>query len=112
MELNKGFNTNECDGWAHFLRLLENIYGKKQAGSVCNHNLNNELQSIGFKKSAVDEWVWYKEKTIFFYNVNGGIFMGTDPRAIDKVIEEIENSGFDIEDKGNIENCLWVSIEE
>ena len=67
---------------------------------------------IGFKQSAVRECVWYRYKTIFFYCVDNGIFIGTYPIAINKAIEEIERAGLDIEGKVNIEDYLGVNIEE
>ena len=58
-----------------------------------NHHLNNTLRQVGFKKSAVDECVWYKDKTIFFYYVGDGIFMGPDSKATDRAIKDIEKAG-------------------
>ena len=87
MELPKGFKTKEVDGRNHYLQLLKNLYGQKQAGHIWNHHLNNALKSIGFKQPAVDQCVWYREKNILFYYVNGGIFIGPDSKAIDKSIE-------------------------
>ena len=38
--------------------------------------------------------------------------MGSDPRAINKALEEIENLGLDIEERVNIEDYLGVNIED
>ena len=77
-ELPKGFNTKEVDVLAHVLQLPKNMYRQKQAGRVWKNNINNELCEIGFKESAVEECVWYRDKNIFFYYVDNGIFMETD----------------------------------
>ena len=66
MGLSKGFKTKEGYIRNHFLQLLKNIYRQKQAGRVWNHHLNNALRQVGFKQSAVDGCVWYKDETIFF----------------------------------------------
>ena len=112
MELPNGFNTIEVDGRTHVLQLLKNLYRQKQVGQVCKHHLNDALLQVGFKKLAVDECVWYQNKTIFFYYVDNGTFMGPESGAIDKAIEEVEISGLDIKDKVNIEYHLGVNIKE
>ena len=38
--------------------------------------------------------------------------MGPDSRAISRPIEEIGRGGLDIEDKGNIEDYLYVNVED
>ena len=96
----------------HVLQLLKNPYGQNQAGRVWNHNLNDVLKSIGFKQSAADQCVWYQDKIILFYYVDDGIFMEPVSEAIDKVIEEIEKTDLDIEDKGDIDYDLGVNIED
>ena len=106
MESTKGFKTKEGDGWTHVLKILKNIYRQNQAGQICNQHLNDGLQLIGFKQPAVNECVWYIDKNILFYYIDGGIFMGTELRSISKAIEEIENEVLEIEDKGNIEDYL------
>ena len=67
-----------------------------------NHHTNNEIHQVGFKQLAVDECVWYKGETIFFYYMDDGIFMVPDSNAVDREIEQIEISGLDIKEKGNI----------
>ena len=112
MELPKVFNTREGDSRTYFLKLLKNLYNQKQDGRVWNHHLNDVLRDFGFKQSAVNKFVWYRDNIILFYYVNNGIFMGSDPRAINKALEEIENLGLDIEERVNIEDYLGVNIED
>ena len=59
---------------------------------MCNHHLNYILRQVGFKQSSVDECVWYKYKTIFFYYVDDDIFMRSDSKAIDREIKDMEKS--------------------
>ena len=56
--------------------------------------------------------MWYRDKTIFFYYVDDGIFMGPDSKAIDREIRETEKAGLDIKDKGNIEDYLGVKVKD
>ena len=67
-----------------------------------NHHPNDALCQVGFKQSAMDDCMCYKNNTTCFYYVDDGIFMGPDSGAINKAIEDIERAGLDIEDKGNI----------
>ena len=112
MELPKGFKTKEGDRSTHVLKLLNNLYGQNQAGQVWNHHLNDALRQVIFKQSSVDECVRYKNKTIFFYCVDYGIFMGPESKSIDRAIKEIEKAGLDIEDKVNIEDYMGVNIKD
>ena len=87
MKFPKGLNTKEGAGRTHILQLLKNQYIQNYTGCVWNHHLNDALRAIGFKQSGVKECVWYRDKTIFLYYVNDGIFMGTDPREVEKLIK-------------------------
>ena len=110
MDFSNSFNTKESDFRTHVLKLLKNLYGHNQAGRVWNHHPNDAPRTIWFKQSAVNEWVWYRDKTILFYCVDYIIFMGPEPKYIDKAIEDIEKEGLDIEDKVNIQDYLRVNI--
>ena len=112
MELPKGFNTIDGDGRTYVRQLLKSLYGQKQAGQVWNHHLNNALRQVGLKQSADDECVWYQDKSIFYYYVDDGIFMGPDSGATDKAIEDVVRLRLDIEDKGNIDDYLVIIIKE
>ena len=90
MDLPKGFKNKDGDSRTHVLQLLKNLYGQNQEVWVCNHHLNDVHFQFGLKKSAVDECVWYKDKIIFFYYAENGIFMGPEYKSIDRSIEEIE----------------------
>ena len=96
MELLKGFKNKELDGRTHILQLLKNMYEHNQSGKVCNHHLNNALRQVGFKKSAMDECIWYKDETIFFYYVDEIISMGLNSKVINREIENIKKEGLNI----------------
>ncbi len=48
MELPKGIETKHGNSKDHALKLLQNIYGQKQAGWVWNHHLTSKMLEIGF----------------------------------------------------------------
>ena len=58
----------------------------------------------------MDECIFYKGKTIFFFYVDDGIIMGSD---VDDIKAEIKLLGtkYDIEDKGEIEDYLGVNVK-
>ena len=64
MEFPKGISSLG-NSKTHVLRLLQNIYGKKQSGRVWNIYMTNKLvNELEFKQSMVDKCVFYKNKSI------------------------------------------------
>jgi hypothetical protein len=57
MELPKDIDTRHGNSKDHVLRLLQNIYGQKQAGRVWNHHLTAKLLEVGFTQSLIDDCV-------------------------------------------------------
>jgi hypothetical protein len=69
------------------------------------------LKQIGFKQSAIDECLFYRGTTLFVVYVDDGIFAGPDPAEIDKAIKELDDIGYDLEDKGDLNDYLGVNVE-
>ena len=76
MELPQGIETKDGNSKDHVLKLLQNIYGQKQAGQVWNHHLTAKLLEIGFVQSLIDDCVFYHGDTIFIVYVDNVIFIG------------------------------------
>ena len=57
----------------HVLKLLKNLYGRRQAGKVWADYLAEKLIEADFQQSTVDECVWYKGDVIFLCYVDDGI---------------------------------------
>ena len=111
MELPKGVETKHGNRKTHVLKLLKNLCGQKQAGRVWNQHLANGLTQIGFTQSKIDECVWCRNKTIFVFCVDDGVFAGPSQSEIDKAIKQSDQAGCDIEDKGAINDYLGVNFE-
>eukprot|EP00957_Ditylum_brightwellii_P158611 12072727-Ditylum_brightwellii.AAC.1 len=94
----------------HVLKLLKNVYGQKQAGRVWYNHLKEGLLMIGFTQSAIDECVFYCGKTIFLHYIDDGIFALTGQEEIDQAISNLRKPTFEIEDKGDIEDYLGMTI--
>eukprot|EP00957_Ditylum_brightwellii_P112617 8584781-Ditylum_brightwellii.AAC.1 len=61
--------------------------------------------------SEVDKCVFYQGSMMFLCYVNDGIFVGPLRKEIDKAIENLRDKGFNIEDKGNIEDYPGITTE-
>ena len=112
MELPMGINTTLGDSKDYVLKLLQNIYGQKQAGRVWNQYLVQKLLSIGFKQSLVDECVFYRGDIIFIVYVDDGIFMGRSDEQLTAVIEELKAINLNIEDQGHPADYVGVSVKK
>ena len=74
----------------HVLRLLQNIYGKKQSGRVWNIYMTDRLvKDLGFKQSKIDECVFYQNKSIILIYVDDVILVGPDDGEIDAIVKSM-----------------------
>ena len=110
MKFPYGIKTSKGSAKSHALKLKQNLYGKKQAGLVWYNHLSSRLKRIGFKQSAIDDYVFYKGNVIFFFYVDNDIFVSPESREVDKVIKELKDPaiGLDLEDQEDIANYLGI----
>jgi hypothetical protein len=111
MELPKGIETRHGSSKDHVLKLLQNIYGQKQAGRVWNHHLTAKLLEIGFTQSLIDDCIFYRGDTIFIVCMDAGIFIGDSDSQIMAIISPLQGLGLKIEDQGHPANYIGVSIK-
>jgi len=111
MELPKGIETKHGNSKDHVLKLLQNIYGQKQAGRVWNHYLTSKLLEIGFSQSLIDDCVFYRGSTIFIVYVDDGIFIGDSDDEILSIIVQLQGLGLKIEDQGHPADYVGVNIK-
>ena len=74
-----------------------NCYGQKQSGRIWNQHLSKGLKKIGFKPSAVDECVFYKNNTMLFCCVDAGVFVRPNNLDIDECIKDLRELKHKIE---------------
>ncbi len=91
---------------------MANLYGQNQAGRVWNQYLFDKLASIGFKQSAADEFIFYSYSIIFIVYGDNGIFLGPSNQVLTQVIQEIKDTGLDIEDQGYPSNYVGVDVQK
>jgi histone deacetylase 1/2 len=111
MELPKGVKMADGNCKTHVLKLLKNLYGQKQARRVWNQHLIKGLIRIGFLQSEIDECMIYHSHTIFVVYVDDGIFAGPYSKEIDQAIEDLQSTGFNVEDKGDIKDYLESMLQ-
>ena len=71
------------------MKILKNIYGKKQAGKVWNDYLTDKLLKLGFRHSIIDECIFYRDSLLFLVYVDDGIFVSLDGSNIDNTIKDL-----------------------
>ena len=110
MELPAGIvPTNSNKDYILFLK--KTLYGQKQASRVFHLYLKEGLTKLGFTPSKVDEYLFYRHKTIFIVYVDDGIVVGKNMDNINKVIHELKEQGYNIEDRGTITDYLGVNFK-
>jgi hypothetical protein len=111
MELPKGIQLSNGNSKTHVLKLIKNLYGKKQAGRVWNQHLARGLKKAGFVTSKVDECVFYKGKTAFIVYVDDGIFFGPDLKEIEQAMKDLDTQGFNLDMMGDVKDYLGINFE-
>jgi hypothetical protein len=101
MELPQGIKTATGNSKDHVLKLLKNIYGQKQAGSVLNSFFVDKLTSLGYTSLLIDDCVFFRSDIIFMVYMDDGIFLGNYDAQLLQAIKEIQGLGLNIEDQGH-----------
>ena len=113
MKVPKGFRITGKNSKDYVLKLNRNVYGQKQAGRVWNKFLEEKLiNEVGFKKSKVDDCVFYKNNTMYVLYTDDSILAGPDKNEIDQIIKDIQNAGLNITREGDIKDFLGINIKK
>lgn len=117
MKIPKGISTVEGSRDSHVLKLKKNTYGDKNSGIIWYDYLVEGLLNIGFRKSSIDECLFYRKGVIFFFYVDDGIFLSSDEKEISKAMKDLMNSRkakrkFDIDDQGDITDYLGINFDK
>jgi Reverse transcriptase (RNA-dependent DNA polymerase)/GAG-pre-integrase domain len=108
MEIPTGF---EVEGSKNdkVLKLVNNLYGQKQAGRVWNIYLSEGLVDMGFTVSKHDPCIFWRETVVIIIYTDDTIVTGPSEKLIKKAILDI-GSRFEITSKDAIEDFLGVKI--
>ena len=70
LQLTDGIDTKSGNRRTHVLKLLQNVYGQKQAGKLWADFLSENLFNIGFERSKINECVFYRVNLVFLVYVD------------------------------------------
>jgi hypothetical protein len=112
MEFPTGIHTKHRNSKDHFLKLLANICGQKQAGCMWNSHLVTKLCEINIKQSLIDNCVFYRDDVIFIVYVLNGIFLGSSNQQLRGIINELGNLKLSIQDQDHPADYVGVSIRK
>jgi Reverse transcriptase (RNA-dependent DNA polymerase) len=101
----KGKGKREC-----VLKLVNNLYGQKQAGRVWNIFLTNGLKKIGFTQSRNDPCIYWRKSTIIVIYTDDTIVTGPVAEDTEKAVCDIA-AQFEITLQPMVNDFLGVHIE-
>jgi Reverse transcriptase (RNA-dependent DNA polymerase)/GAG-pre-integrase domain len=109
MEIPKGF---EVKGHKQdvVLKLVNNLYGQKQAGRVWNTYLTEGLEQIGFKQCKSDPCIFWRNQTLIVLYTDDTIVTGPCTKEVDEAIKEI-STVFEITHQPEVKDFLGVHIQ-
>jgi Reverse transcriptase (RNA-dependent DNA polymerase) len=99
----QGGNTDHC------LKLINNLYGQKQAGRVWNKHLTKGLTDINFVQSKTDPCVFWRDMVILVIYTDDTIVAGPCNNDVQKAVNDIGNK-FNITSKPTVDDFLGVKI--
>ena len=69
------------------------------------------MRKIGFELSNVDECVFYRNNTIFFFYVDDGVFVGSSQDEIDSAIRELRDLKYNLEENRDIQDYIGINFQ-
>ena len=111
MGLPKGFivegveDAQEC-----CLKVNRNIYGSCDASRLWYQHLSDKLKKIGFKKSAIDECVFYKGRVLYILYTDDSILAAPTQEEIAETIEAMKAIGLKVTNEGTLSDFVGVNI--
>ena len=109
----KGFHIkpNNSSTEENVLKVHNNVYGQCQDRRVWYKYLANKLMNeLHFKRSKVDECIFYRGETIYMLYTDDTILAGPNISEINTVVLDLRNAGLNVTDEGDIKDFLGVNI--
>ena len=111
--LPKGINNNE-----KVLHLQKSLYGLRQAPKTFFDKLSSGLKERGFKQSAIDPCLFFKNQMICVVYVDDTIIAGPDGKEIEKEIHDLgvskneQQHKFELRNEGEVGDFLGIRIKK
>lgn len=114
MEAPIGCNISE----GYVLQIMKNIYGLKDAGATWFEHLVNGLTELGFRPSAVDPCIYFKQGITILIYVDDCLIFSKDSSMADDMIKGLHDKGYILTDEGefgeenseNVSSYLGVQV--
>ena len=91
------------------MKLLQNLYGLKDAGATWFNHLKKGLLDRGFKQSQVDPCLFYKKDLILITYVDDCILISPNPQLLDEWVTDMKRD-YTLEDEGDINAYLGINV--
>jgi Reverse transcriptase (RNA-dependent DNA polymerase)/GAG-pre-integrase domain len=109
MEIPAGFSVKGGDK-KYVLKLVQNLYGQKQAGRVWFKYLSDGLcTKLKFVQSVHDPCIFWRGQSVIVVYTDDTIITGPDAAELDQIIKDIA-SEFDITSEPRMSDFLGVKI--
>ena len=82
MKIPTGFTDGVEDPSRYVLKVMRNIYGRKNAGRTWFLNLMECFEKVGFAQSKFDDCMFYKGRMIYVLYTDNSILAGPDQSRI------------------------------
>ena len=92
------------------LRLNKSLYGLKISPYLWVQNILGALKELGFKQSAFDPCLVYKEGILFIFYVDDAGIAAANPSDIDKLIQDLKEKGFSLTREESFSEYLGIKI--
>jgi Reverse transcriptase (RNA-dependent DNA polymerase) len=108
MEIPAGFDTNGENKF-YALKLVNNLYGKKQAGRVWNIHLTKGLIQLGFHQSQSDPCIFWRGHVILVIYTDDTIVTGPVESEVQRAIDDIAGK-FYITSQPKVDDFLGMKL--
>ena len=91
-------------------KLLNHVYGVKDAGMTWFEHLSEVSENIGFTPIASDPYIFVKGTNIIILYVDHCIIISRTKEETDKIFAELNKRGYKMIDEGDMEEYLGILI--
>ena len=96
---------------SHFIKLLRNLYGCKQAARNWFTHLNNVLLAQGFKQSSTDSCIYLCHDCLLVVYTDDCLIFAPSEKMIDDLIKSLSEN-FLLVDQGAVQEFLGIHISK
>ena len=93
------------------LKLKKSLYGLKQSPRNHYQNIKSKLESLNFKACDSDPCLFVSDKVIALIYVDDTLLFARDANDIQKVIDDLEALGMELQKEDDVAGFLGVHIE-